>query len=63
MSLLYMYTERGEKSMTPHEEAQYCINVANQLREQATDLLEEAQRLTKRSKELIRMAVLEEAAA
>ena len=49
--------------MTPHEEAQYYVNIANELREHATDLLEEAQRLTKLSKELTRIAVLEEARA
>ena len=40
--------------MDKHEEAQYYALLAFQLREDATDMLEEAQRLTKLSKELIR---------
>ncbi len=40
--------------MDKHEEAQYYASLAFRLREDATDLLEEAQRLTKLSKQLIR---------
>ena len=42
------------KIMTPSEEAAYYARLAFQLREQATDMLEEAQRLTKLSKETVR---------
>ena len=40
--------------MTPSEEAAYYARLAFELREQATDMLEEAQRLTKLSKETVR---------
>jgi hypothetical protein len=48
--------EGGEK-MTPEEEANFYAKLAFNLREQATEMLEEAQRYTKLSKELIRQAV------
>lgn len=43
--------------MSPEEEAAYYAQLAFNLREQATELLEEAQRYTKLSKELVRQAV------
>jgi hypothetical protein len=46
--------------MKAHEEAAYYVLAANRLREEATELLEEAQRLTKLSKEMTRIAVREE---
>jgi hypothetical protein len=45
--------------MTPSEEASYYALQAFRLREEATEMLEEAQRLTKLSKELVRQAVRE----
>lgn len=44
--------------MSPSEEAAYYAQLAFQLREQATDLLEEAQRLTKLSKETLRQELV-----
>jgi len=43
-----------EHDMDKHEEATYYALQAFQLREQATELLEEAQRLTTLSKELMK---------
>lgn len=43
--------------MTPEEEATYYAQLAFSLREAATELLEDAQRYTKLSKELIKQAV------
>jgi hypothetical protein len=49
------HTDANEElKVNKHEEAQYYALLAFQLREEATDMLEEAQRLTKLSKELIR---------
>lgn len=45
------------------EEAQYYAALAFKYREQATELLEEAQRMTTLSKQQVRIAVAEEAAS
>ena len=43
--------------MTPEEEATYYAQVAFSLREEATQMLEDAQAYTKLSKELMKQAV------